>query len=139
MRVFVDSDVVISSLISSKGAAFTLLNNPNALKLISNYSVTEIREVIERLGLSVRKFEELKGQHLGLIELQTPTGDIKHKFKDYVLDGDDAHIIAGAKIARAKYLITYNLRHFNINKIKQDFGIIILTPGMFLQYLRSIS
>ena len=139
MRVFIDSDVIISSLISSKGAAFILLNNPNVLKLISNYSILEIDEVIERLKLSQTQFNELTQQHLVLTEMEMTLNEIKSKFGDYVMDIDDAHIIAGAKIAKVKFLITYNLRHFKIDRIKKELGIIVITPGMFLQYLRSIS
>lgn len=139
MRVFIDSDVIISSLISSKGAAFMLLNNPNVLKLISNYSLLEVNEVITRLELNLGKFEKLKEQYLTLVNLQTSLSDIKSKFGDYIIDVDDTHIIAGAKTAKAGFLITYNLRDFKIDKIKKDLGIIVLTPGMFLQHLRSIS
>lgn len=62
-----------------------------------------------------------------------------HKdFKDYTWDPDDAHIVAGAAEAKTKFLLTYNIRHFNIQKIKEDFDITVLTPAQYLQYLRSL-
>ena len=42
LKVFVDSDVVISSLLSSTGAAYFLLHNIDAVELsISNLSLQE--------------------------------------------------------------------------------------------------
>lgn len=64
--------------------------------------------------------------------------EIKESFKQYVLDENDAHILAGAKTAKADFLISYNVKDFKIDKIKKDLGILTLTPGNFLQYLRSI-
>lgn len=81
---------------------------------ISDLSKIEIEEVVKRLTLNLKDLKNLVHQSLKL---------------------DDAHIIAGTK--KAKFLITYNLRHFKIDKIKADLGIIILTPADFLQYLRS--
>lgn len=127
MKVFVDSDVVVSSLISSTGAAFQLIEeHQEVTKIISNLSIRELEIVKDRLGISrpIPKFE-----------LTTVSG--VEKYKDYSLDPNDAHIIAGAHQSGARFLITYNLRHFKTDKIKQDLNIITMTPGTFLQYLRS--
>lgn len=62
---------------------------------------------------------------------------VKEKFAKYVVDKNDTHIVAGVVRARAKFLISYNLRHYRADVIKGDFGIIIMSPGKFLQYLRS--
>ncbi len=55
-----------------------------------------------------------------------------------VRDTDDAHIAAGAREAKATFLVSYNIRHFEVDRLGQDFQIILLRPGLCLQYLRSL-
>ncbi len=52
---------------------------------------------------------------------------------------NDAHIVLGAKQAKGKFLVTYNIKHFLVEKIREDVGIIVLTPAFLLQYLRSLN
>ncbi len=53
LTIFLDSDVIISSLISKKGAAFLLVNNKKTEKYISNVSFKEIKVVMKRLKLDI--------------------------------------------------------------------------------------
>lgn len=48
-KIFVDSDVVLSSLISSKGAAYFLLNKVDLNLFISKSSIQELHSAIEDL------------------------------------------------------------------------------------------
>jgi predicted nucleic acid-binding protein len=126
MKIFIDSDVVISSLISQKGAAYQLLNlDTMVTKVVSAVSLKELTVVTNRLGIErvLPKFEICKIKNI-------------EKYSEYSLDANDAHIIAGADQSNSRFLITYNLRHYKIDKIKRDFEIIIMIPGIFLQYLR---
>lgn len=135
-KVFVDSDVIISSLLSTKGAAYFLLNKQKDKFTISNFSKKEIRKVADRLEIGQDKLESLT-KRLKTIKLTQDLTKIKRDFKDYTSDVNDAHIVAGAVRAKAKFLLTYNIRHFNRQKISGNFGIIVLTPAQYLQYLRS--
>lgn len=127
MKVFVDSDVVISSLISSTGAAFKLINSEQGItKIISNLSVKELKIVTVRLSItkplphfSIQKIKKL------------------NEYVTYSTDPNDAHIIAGAHQSGARFIITYNMKHYKSELIKRELNIILLTPGVFLQYLRS--
>lgn len=136
--VFVDSDVIISSLLSTKGAAYFLLNEQKDKFTISNISKKELREVADRLGIGQNKLQSLTKERFKSVKLTKDLTKIKGEFKDYTSDPDDAHIVAGAVQARAKFLLTYNIRHFNRQKISDDLGIIVLTPAQYLQYLRSL-
>ena len=139
LKVFVDSDVIISSLISSIGAAFLLLNQTDGLELyISNISLKELGIVVERLGLSEKELNNLIKKHFSIVQLKDSITTIKSKFTEYVLDIDDAHIVAGAQEANAQFLISYNTKHFKADKLKEKFNIILTTPANLLQYLRSI-
>ena len=138
MRIFVDSDVVVSSFLSQLGAAHFLLSITSIQIFISSLSKKGLETVIKRLGIGSDMLTTLIKNNLEVAILSESLSEIKESFKQYVLDENDAHILAGAKAAKADFLITYNVKDFKIEKIKQDLGILALTPGNFLQYLRSI-
>jgi|HubBroStandDraft_4_1064222.scaffolds.fasta_scaffold177425_2 putative PIN family toxin of toxin-antitoxin system len=139
IRVFVDSDVIISSLISTSGAAFALLHDMQSVELyVSNSSILELEKVVKRLHLNSVKLHEAINTRLASIEIDTTYEEVRSRFAEYVRDIDDAHIVAGAKEAQATFLVSYNIRHFEAERLEQNFQIILLTPGLFLQYLRSL-
>ena len=137
LSVFLDSDVIISALISKKGAAFLLVNNKEIIKYISNISLKEIKIVIKRLKLSLKKFESIL-VNFEIIKIGDNLDEIKNKYNKFVTDKNDAHIVCSIEKSKANFLITYNLKHFNKDLIKQNLKIITLTPALFLQYLRSL-
>lgn len=139
-KVFVDSDVVLSSLISSKGAAHFLLNEIESEFVISNISLVEITRGVTKLDLSIADLNLLKTK-LKTVKLKNNKLNqqkIKIDFGKYTFDENDAHIVAGAKKAKAKVILSYNLRDFNRQKINEDLGVVVLTPSQYLQYLRSL-
>ena len=71
------------------------------------------------------------------MSLPLPPRDYATQFEKYIYDPYDGHIIAGARQGKARFLLTFNLKDFNREKIKRDFNIILMTPGMYLQFLRS--
>lgn len=139
IKVFVDSDVVISSLLSEKGAAYLLLNEQKSNFVISNISKIELENIVERLNLEQNRLNQLIKKRLKVIKLKKELAEIKKDFKTYTTDANDTHILAGAIISKAKFLLTYNIKHFLRQKIKQDLGIIVFTPAQYMQYLRSIN
>ena len=134
--IFLDSDVVISSLISKKGAAFSLVNNKKIVKYFSNISIKEIKIVMRRLRLDVKPTNNIFSQ-FKLVKLKDDMDMLKTKFGPFVIDINDAHIVAGGKESSVNFLITYNLKHFRKDVIKQNLKVVTLTPALFLQYLRS--
>ena len=139
IRVFVDSDVVISSLISPSGAAYKLLHNTKEVELyVSSFSTLELEIVVNRLQLDTEKLQKVMSTRFASIEINQSYKKVQEQFARYVRDIDDAHIVAGAKEAKVTFLVSYNIRHFESEKLRQDFQIIVFTPGLFLQYLRSL-
>lgn len=139
IRIFVDSDVIISSLISTSGAASILLHDTEGVELyVSNFSILELERVVERLKLDKEKLHKVINSRLSSVDIKQPYKMVREEFSYYVRDVDDAHIVAGAKKSGAMFLVSYNVRHFEAEKLKQDLNIILLTPGLFLQYLRSL-
>lgn len=138
-RIFLDSDVVISSLISSSGAAYLLINQVENLKLhISNFSLKELEVVTDRLRIERNQLMQVINGRCKTINLKESNKKLKKKYTSYVLDINDAHIVAGSKAAGVRFLVSYNLKHYKLDRIKTDFGIIVLTPAQLLQYLRSL-
>jgi len=139
IRVFVDSDVIISSLLSESGAAYTLLHNTQQIELyISNFSIIELERVVNRLNIELERLHTVTATRLCSINIELPYEKVQRQFAAYVRDPHDAHIIAGAKEAKAAFLVSYNIRHFVPEKLREDFQLILLAPGLFLQYLRSL-
>ncbi len=138
MDVFIDTDVIISSLLSTQGAAYLLLQQRKMKLYISSYSLKEAEIVVKRLDIKPQKLRGLIDKPLIIIPLRSSLWQIQSSYKQYVTDLDDAHIVAGAKEAKTKFLISYNIKHFKVDGIKRDLGITILTPGSFIQYLRSL-
>lgn len=137
LRVFIDSDIVISSLISSTGAAYLLANQTKVRKFVSDISVKELKLVVARLKLKPEKLTLLIKNNLTVVKLKSSLSLIKTNYGKYAIDINDSHIVAGAKEAKASFLVTYNLKHFQKDLIKKDLGIIIMRPGEFLQFLRN--
>lgn len=123
---------------SQSGAAYFLLGITSLQLFISSISKKELETVVKRLGIKSNMLATLIKNNLKVTMLFKSQSEIKESFKQYVLDENDAHILAGAKAAKADFLITYNVKDFKIDKIKKNLGILTLTPGNFLQYLRSI-
>lgn len=138
ITIFIDSDVVIASMLSFSGASHYLLHMIKQKMYISTYSQKELQIVMERLGIEINKLERLEKDVLKIVTLHDRLEQIKKEYMKFVLDENDAHIVAGAAKAKAKFLITYNTKDFKNDAIKDAFGCIVTTPANFLQYLRSV-
>ncbi|OGH47607.1 MAG: hypothetical protein A3A51_04605 [Candidatus Levybacteria bacterium RIFCSPLOWO2_01_FULL_39_10] len=137
IQVFLDSDVIISSLLSKTGASFEIIRTPKVEKIISKFIEGETREVSKRLKIKEKSVK--KGlQKIGQVSISLTKEEIVKKYKRYVFHGVDSHVIAGAHKSKSKFLLTHNIKHYKINKIRNELEILVLKPGNFLQYLRSV-
>ena len=105
MRVFVDSDVVISSLISSRGAAYFLLTQSSITPVISSISHSELRIVVKRMSFELGELESLVNSHIEVCPINKNLEMLKKEYSQFVTDINAAHIVAGAHISKAPYLI----------------------------------
>ena len=134
LRVFVDSDVIISSLISKTGAAYLLMHDTRLSRFVSDVSVAELMRVASELKLSRAELRSRLKLQCAEVLLGVNRGMNK-----YTRDANDSHIVAGAKMAKAQFLVTYNTKHFQVEKIQDELGITVLPPAFLLQYLRSLN
>lgn len=136
IKVFLDSDVVISALLSQKGASFEILKNSQFKKIITEAIKVEVGEVAKRLNIFLSPKDVFQG--IEVISLQLDRARLVETFLPYVLDEEDSHVVAGAQKAKVNFLLTHNVKHYHKEKIKDDFKIVTMKPGYFLQYVRSL-
>ena len=138
IKVFVDSDVIISSQISNLGAAYFLLNETDLQLYISNLSLVELIDVGKKLKIETRRLVSFVKKRFNQVNLKENSRELERQFNDYTKDPEDIHVVAGATLAGVDFLLTYNMKDYKIEKIKRDFNLICLRPAQLLQYLRSL-
>lgn len=138
IKIFIDSDVVISSLLSQTGASNVVIQSTSLSSFISDFSYEELIRIINKLKIDKKKLEKILKNRLKIIKLKKDKEEILTQFKKYTYDIEDVHIVAGAVESNSKFLITFNIKDYKIEKIYQDLSIKIILPGELLQYLRSL-
>lgn len=138
VKLFLDSDVVISSIISRTGAAYSILISPKYTSFISNYSKSELIKVAKKTNLNIQTLSKIIDKNTKIHNINKPLKLLREEYNKYIKDENDAHIVAGAAEVKVDFLLTYNLKDFQIDRIRSDFNILVLSPGKFLQYLRSL-
>ena len=134
-RIFLDSDVIVSSLLSTTGASFWLVNQSKDRIYISQAVLTEVKSTLSKLNLPTSKIETLKSINIVVLGLSKPR--VAEEYIPYVTDPHDSHVVAGAHKTKSGYLLTHNQKHFRSQLIKQELGINVLKPGKYLQFIRS--
>lgn len=67
VKVFIDSDVIISSLLSQTGASNSILNNADLKSFISNFSQEELNRIVDKLGVDKSMLKGLLKSRLKLL------------------------------------------------------------------------
>lgn len=84
---------------------------------MSNYSKSECLEVAKKLKLEntplVIMFKRLK-----TLNIPNRISEVKKELQDYTNGPNETHIVKGAILSKAKFLITYNLKLYKIDKNK---------------------
>ena len=138
MKIVLDSDVVIAGLISSRGGGRFLLQKilpHRSIKILtSRQQLKEITQVFQRQTFGWKPSSRLwqRFQNRALTLKLPPLS----RFYSYLKDPNDAHILAAAVTGQASFLISYNLRDYLADKIKNDFDVLVVRPGYFIQFLR---
>lgn len=139
-RVFLDSSVLISGIISQTGASSAILDLGEAGEIVivlSKGVLVEADRVFEK------KFPDLTGEFRGFIKNLSPmmiddpaAQEIREA--ERVIDKDDAPILAAAGKADIRYLASLDTRHFHSSSARQYLKSPIVTPAQFLTEFRSI-
>lgn len=138
IQVFLDTDVLVSSLLSKTGASYEVIKNPHLVKVITKTVLLELERVVKRHRIRKSKKDKLL-KMVEIVPLGLSAGGVLDKYGRFVFDNKDSHVVGGASVTKSKFLLTHNIKHYDIEKIGSKLEVIVLKPGNFLQYLRSIS
>ena len=125
-RIVIDTNIIISALKSSHGAANRLLSIIDEEKYISWISVPlvfEYEEVIRRIF--PRMSEEIVNNFLDYICNMSVTSPIYFLWRPMLQDAKDDMVLEVAVASSADFIVTYNLKDFFVAK---DFGIKLASP-----------
>lgn len=131
IRVYLNTDTIIAAIIQPHGSTANLLKNSQIIKYLSDTSRSEITEVVHRKELSTTSSAQI-------IKQCQPVNTQKFKISkiaDYVSDPGDQHILSSAVQSKSQFLLTYNLKHYKVDRIYKELGIIVLIPAKLLQYM----
>lgn len=139
-RVFLDSSVLISGILSQTGASSAILDLGEAGEIIivlSKGVLVETDRVFEK------KFPGLVGEFRAFIKNLSPVVTADPTAQEIceagsVIDKDDAVILAAAGKVDIHYLVSLDTRHFHNPKVRQYLKAPIVTPAQFLTEFRKI-
>lgn len=138
LKVFLDTSALIAGIVSSKGAARSVLQ----LAEIELIEVFVSKQVIVEADRNIEdKLSEMLSEYREFIKFLAPILiDDPHQkdIKKYltVINSDDAPILAAAVNANVDFLITWDRKHFMSKNIHIHSTMKIVTPGEFLKYFR---
>lgn len=141
MRVYFDASIIIASLISTTGGSSLLLEYIKLKKVIGITSQTVIDEVLEedkykKLHKSKTQIKQFIAQSGLLVRESITALEIAPYQK--IVDTEDAHLIAGAKLTRCQYLVTLDKKHLLKDEIRgKVLPLKIVNPKKILEELVS--
>ncbi len=138
-KVFLDSSALIAGVASSKGAAREVLRLAE-IRLIE--AIVSRQVVVEADRNITAKLPEWLDDFRAYVETLAPVliedpsaRDVKRY--SLLIDPGDAPILAAASAAEADYLITWDRKHFMTKGPQALSRPKVMTPGEFLQELRT--
>lgn len=137
-HVFLDTNVIIAGLISSRGASSAILDLGEAEEIrivISQHVLVEADRVFlaKFPDLIVRFREFIK--NLSPLLLDDPSPKVVHAASE-VIESGDAPILAAVKSENIDYLVTLDTKHFKTKKVRAYVTTPIVTPSEFLKAFR---
>ena len=139
MHIFLDANVYFSAARSPQGGSSVVCDLIKANKL----ALYATRDVLHEAERNIRQKEPISTR-LRFYELITTlnakvvTVD-KQKAQshfEHLINKKDTHVLEGAKVSKAKYLVTLDKKHFRNEKIKRhNLPFAIVSPGELLSKL----
>ncbi|MEA5512342.1 putative toxin-antitoxin system toxin component, PIN family [Crocosphaera sp. UHCC 0190] len=137
-QLVIDTNVILSGLLSRKGASYKLLRILNDKRWQINISTTLIFEYeqtlkrnSQKLGLTLQEINYVINEICSLANHRK----IFYLWRPMATDPDDDFLIDLAIESQADFIISYNKKDL---KAIEKFGILVLTPKQFLQLIGEI-
>ncbi len=139
VRAFLDSNVILSGLISGGGAPRIILDIltlelPTLVGLTGRYNIIEIeRNIRKKAPQALPVYTEyLPKLHLVIVPLPSPA-EVAHYHG--VIDDKDTPVLASAVKGKADFLVTGDKKHFEKAKYTAGIPCRIVSPNEFLEEL----
>lgn len=138
LAAFLDSSVILSGLASSEGGSFQLFAaaKKEKLRLISTpLIIEEVARHLTKIKVKPAELKNLLNQRL-LRLIPNPEEKIIFACKNLTPDPNDAHVLAGAILAKTDFLLSLDKKHILTETVKKHlYPIKILSPFQFWQLL----
>lgn len=142
VRVFLDSNVILSGLISDTGAPRIILDIltlglPTLVGMTGRYNIIEIERNISKKAPKVLPIYTEYIPRLHLVIVPLPSYDEVERYHGVIAD-KDTPVLASAIKGKADFLVTGDKKHFE--KAKNAIGnpCKILSPAEFLDELATV-
>ena len=143
MKIVIDTNVVLSSLLSQNGASNRLMvwlfTQDKKYNVLSNTLLTEFEDVLLR-EKNIKQFNQLNrndvSRFIDDICLISYHQNINFLWRPFLKDSNDDMVLEVAFNANAKYIITFNPKDFK--GVEENFNIHIITPQEFLTIIGEI-
>lgn len=132
-KIVIDTNIIISALLSNRGAAFKLISLIG--KQYFNYALSvplilEYEDVLKRENSKIMVSQGGIESILDRLCYHADLREIFYLWRPYLNDPKDDLVLELAVESNSNFIITYNLKDFkNIEK----FGLEAITPKIFLQ------
>ncbi len=134
-KIVIDTNIIISALLSSRGAAFKLISlvgKGHYNYVLSVPLLIEYEDVLKRKNSKILLSLESKNNILDRLCFHAELREIFYLWRPYLNDPKDDLVLELAVESNCDSIITYNLKDFkNIDK----FGLEAITPKAFLQQI----
>lgn len=140
-RIFLDASVILSGLMSDRGASHALLILAEIgliRPVVCEYIFTEVeRNVANKVPKFLPTFHRLM-RELAWEVVENPSREDVVRWLDVILE-KDAPVLAAAVNAAPHRLVTLDTRHFiDPPQVAQRSGLVICKPGDVLQEIRTL-
>lgn len=139
LTIFLDASVILSGLASPTGGSGKLLTAAKQQKLKLLATPLVIEEVVRHIGkLHIAPDQLHRLLTAKIVQLlANPNEEMIQKFRRIVKDPDDAHVLTGAALSGANFLLSLDKKHILAPSVQKTlFPMCIKSPKSFWHGLR---
>jgi predicted nucleic acid-binding protein len=139
VRVFLDSNVILSGLLSDKGAPRTILDLltlklPLLVGSTGRYNLIEIERNLKKKMPGILSLYKRYLPKLNLKIIPLPRPEELREFSGKIVN-KDVPVLVSAIRSKADFLMTGDKRHFQKIKLANNYLLKIVTPSEFIDLL----
>lgn len=135
-RIVLDTNVLVSAMLSRRGASYALLNLIESAAFAVCVSVPLVLEYEDALRRDAIKGRVTSSSVDDVLDYMCDVAEkhqVHYLWRPHLKDPKDDMVLELALAADCKYIVTYNLRDF---RIQTRGALRVLTPGEFLNLLK---